>query len=159
MFRFTELETLKNCQKVQKICISFLQIQICARDICTFNEGGGSRWRKENFLRNFLCNLIRFNIKICFSRSALTRNCFQGTVSVISCELSLEEEHLLPFNIKKFSYKFDTVLYQFLETGTSDITFMGCDQELKWSAFSLYPLPFFLYSPFKQRERSLLDEH
>ena len=29
------------------------------------------------------------------------------------------------------SYKFDTVLYQFLEKGTSDITFMGCDQDLK----------------------------
>ena len=28
-------------------------------------------------------------------------------------------------------YKLDTVLYQFLETGTSDITFMGRDQELK----------------------------
>jgi len=26
---------------------------------------------------------------------------------------------------------FDTVVNQFLETGTSDITFMGCDRELK----------------------------
>ena len=41
--------------------------------------------------------------------------------------------------IYEFSNKFDTVLYQFLETGTSDITFMGLDQELKWLAFSLYP--------------------
>ena len=49
-----------------------------------------------------------------------------------------------------FSYIFDTVLYQFLETGTSDKTFMGRDQELKWLAFSLYPLSFFLYSPFKR---------
>ena len=31
----------------------------------------------------------------------------------------------------EFSYKFDTLLCQFLETGTSDITFMGSDQELK----------------------------
>ena len=30
----------------------------------------------------------------------------------------------------EFLYKFDTVFYQFLETGTSDITFMGHDQEL-----------------------------
>ena len=30
----------------------------------------------------------------------------------------------------EISYTFDTVLYQFLETGTSDITFMGRDQEL-----------------------------
>ena len=28
-------------------------------------------------------------------------------------------------------YKFDTVFYQFLATGTSDRTFMGRDQELK----------------------------
>ncbi len=134
MFRFTDSEKLKNCRKVQKFAYLFLQIQICARDIFTFKEGGGSRWRKGNYLRKFLCNLIRFNIKICFSPSAWSRNCLQGTVSEISCELSLEEEHLLPFNIKKFSYKFDTVLYQFLETGTSDITFMGRDQELNWYA-------------------------
>ena len=30
-----------------------------------------------------------------------------------------------------FSYKFDIVLYQFLEIGTSDITIMGPDQKLK----------------------------
>ena len=34
-------------------------------------------------------------------------------------------------HLYEFSNKFDTVLYQFLEKGTSDITFMGCDQELK----------------------------
>ena len=28
------------------------------------------------------------------------------------------------------------------------MTFMGRDRELKWLAFSLYPLSFFLYSPF-----------
>ena len=44
---------------------------------------------------------------------------------------------------------FDKVVNQFLEIGTSDITFMGRDQELKWLAFSPYPLSFFLYSPFK----------
>ena len=31
----------------------------------------------------------------------------------------------------EFLYKFDTVLYKFLETRTSDITFMGRDQNLK----------------------------
>ena len=30
-----------------------------------------------------------------------------------------------------------------------DKTFMGRAQELKWLAFNLYPLSFFLYSPFK----------
>ena len=52
-------------------------------------------------------------------------------------------KHLLTFYLWK-------VLYQFLETGTSDKTFMGQDQELKWLAFCLYPLLFFLYSPFKE---------
>ena len=52
------------------------------------------------------------------------------------------------FYIYEFSYYFNTVLYQFLETGTSDKTFMGRDQELKWLAFSLYPLSSFFYSPF-----------
>jgi len=31
---------------------------------------------------------------------------------------------------------------------TSDKAFMGHDQKLKWLAFSLYPLSFFLYCPF-----------
>ena len=41
--------------------------------------------------------------------------------------------------IYKFSYKFDTVLYQFLETGTSDETLMGLNQLLKYIGFSLIP--------------------
>ena len=52
--------------------------------------------------------------------------------------------------IYEFSYKFDKVFYQYLETWTSDITFMGRDQEPKWLlAFSIYPLSFFLYGPLK----------
>ena len=51
--------------------------------------------------------------------------------------------------IYELSYNFNTVLNQFLERGTSDKTFMGHDQELKLLSFSLYPLSFFLYSPFK----------
>ena len=43
-------------------------------------------------------------------------------------------------------YKFDTVLYQFLETGTSDRTIVGLDELLWYLGFSLYPLSFFLYS-------------
>ncbi len=66
------------------------------------------------------------------------------------------------FYIYELSYNSNTVLYQFLETGTSDKTFMGRDQELKWLAFSLYPLSFFLYSPFKvwriQEWEILVDE-
>ena len=52
--------------------------------------------------------------------------------------------------IYEFSCKFDKVFYQYLETWTSDITFMGRDQEPKWLlAFSIYPLSFFLYGPLK----------
>ena len=32
--------------------------------------------------------------------------------------------------------------WTFLDTGTSDITFMGCDQKLKWLAFSLFHFSF-----------------
>ena len=56
----------------------------------------------------------------------------------------------------RFSYKFDTVLYQFLETGTLDRTLMGLDQLLKCLGFGLYPLSFFLYSPFKEDDRILI---
>ena len=45
-----------------------------------------------------------------------------------TCYMIETETHIY---IYEFSNKFDTVLYQFLETGTSDITFMGLDQELK----------------------------
>jgi len=47
---------------------------------------------------------------------------------------------------------FDTDLYQFRDTRTSDITFMGRDQELKWLALSLYPISFCLYSSFNLRK-------
>ena len=39
--------------------------------------------------------------------------------------------NLLLYIYNEFLDKFDTVLYQFLETETSDITFMGRNQELK----------------------------
>ena len=44
-----------------------------------------------------------------------------------SRDLSLR---LSKFYIDELSYNFNTVLYQFLETGTSDKTFMGRNQEL-----------------------------
>ena len=49
-----------------------------------------------------------------------------------------------------FWYYFDTVLCQFLETGTSDKCLLGIVQLLRFLGFSLYPLLFFLYSPFKK---------
>ena len=43
----------------------------------------------------------------------------------------------------EFLYKFDTVLHQFLETGTSDRCLIGIVQLLRFSGFSLYPLLIF----------------
>ena len=51
--------------------------------------------------------------------------------------------------IYTFWYNFDTVLSQFLETGTSDRCLTYIVQRLRFSGFILYPLSFFLYSPFK----------
>ena len=51
--------------------------------------------------------------------------------------------------VYEFSYKFDIVLYQFLETRTSDITFMGYDKRAKVISFQPIPPLIFLYSPFK----------
>ena len=48
-----------------------------------------------------------------------------------------------------FWYNFDTVLCQYLETGTSDRCFIGLDQLLRFSGFSLCTLLFFLHSPFE----------
>ena len=52
--------------------------------------------------------------------------------------------------IYMFWYNFDAVLYQFLETGTSDRCLMCIVQRLRFSGFILYPISCFLYSPFKQ---------
>ena len=54
-----------------------------------------------------------------------------------------------------FFYKFDTVLYQFLEIGTSDRTFMVRDQQLKRLAFSLFP-PFHFSFPVPLKDRVYL---
>ena len=51
------------------------------------------------------------------------------------------------FYLYKYSYKFDTVLYQFLETGNSDGTLKGLNQLLKYMGFSLIPPLIFLYRP------------
>ena len=51
--------------------------------------------------------------------------------------------HVVPSNIVcilEFSYNLVTVLYNFLETGTSDNTIIGRDQLLKVLDFSLYPI-------------------
>ena len=56
---------------------------------------------------------------------------------------------ILKSYIYTFWYNFDIVLYQFLETGTSDRCLVCLNQQPRFSGFSLYPLSFFLDSPFK----------
>ena len=51
-----------------------------------------------------------------------------------------------------FWYNFDTVLCQFLETGTSDRCIIGIVLLLRISGFSLYALSFFPFSPFKEEK-------
>ena len=73
--------------------------------------------------------------------------------------LLLNEQNNLEFKLRilkgtvkdiyTFEYNFDTVLYWFLETGTSDRSLICIVQRLRFSGFSLYPLSFFLYSPSK----------
>ena len=58
--------------------------------------------------------------------------------------------------IYEFSYKFDTLLYQFLETGTSDRCFIYIVQLLRFSGFILYPHSFLLYSPFNNWPGSVM---
>jgi len=55
-------------------------------------------------------------------------------------------------HINTFWYNFDTVLYQFLETGTSDRCLICLNQLPRFSGFRLYPLSFFLYSPFNTEQ-------
>ena len=52
-------------------------------------------------------------------------------------------------HIYEFLYKFDTVSYKLLETGTSDRCLICIVEHLRFSGFILYPLSFFLYNPFK----------
>ena len=62
-------------------------------------------------------------------------------------------ESYTKYYIYTFWYNFDTVLCQFLETGTSDRCLSGIVQLLRLTGFSLYPLSFFLYSPFDRYSR------
>ena len=55
------------------------------------------------------------------------------------------------FLLEILLWKGGIVLYQFLETGTSDRCLICIVQNLRFSGFSLYPLSLFLYSPFKSK--------
>ena len=49
-------------------------------------------------------------------------------------------------------YKFDTVLYQFLESGTSNRCLICIVKPLRFSGFSRYSHSFCLYSPFNRED-------
>ena len=60
-------------------------------------------------------------------------------------------------HIYEFSYIFDTVLYQFLETGTSDRTHIGLDQQQNIWGFRLNSFSFYINSSFQGVFSSLMD--
>ena len=62
-------------------------------------------------------------------------------------------------NIYTILYNFDRVLHQFLDTGTSVRCLIYIVQNLRFSGFILYPLSFFLYSPFKSNFYLDLEQH
>jgi len=66
---------------------------------------------------------------------------------LVEYDLFKPTNFFIQLHIYEFSYKFDTVLYQFLETGTSDSCLICIVQRLRFSGFILYPLSFFFYSP------------
>ena len=75
---------------------------------------------------------------------------------VLTCLKGLQRKYELYGRISyiyTFWYNFDTVLCQFLETGTSDRCLIGIVQLLRFSGFSQYTLhyTFLLYSPFNVR--------
>ena len=75
-------------------------------------------------------------------------------VTIISTNGRSVSGHMAPsviLCIYEFLYNFDTVLYQFLETRTSDRINISRDQLLKCLDFSLYPLSFYQNSQFKCR--------
>ena len=62
----------------------------------------------------------------CHVSPSVSRDCHQR--EFWSRDLSLR---FSKFDIYELSYNFNTVLYQFIETGTLDKTFTGHDHELK----------------------------
>ena len=55
------------------------------------------------------------------------------------------KKYYIQIIIRAYRKNFVTVLYQFLETGTSDRTNIGHDQLIKILDFSLYPQAFYFY--------------
>ena len=114
-----------------------------------------------------LCNMnikqtvvvIRSNI-VCTVRYYVTKTSANSSAVYWSC-VSLDNDTAMLLaevivtsyptvqTIYTIWYNFDRVLYQFLETGTSDRRLIGIVQLMRFSGFSLYSLSFFLYSPFK----------
>ena len=60
-------------------------------------------------------------------------------------------------HIHEFLYKFDTVLYQFLETGTSNKCLIGIVQLLRFSGFRLYPFHFSFTVSLMRLKKSLQE--
>ena len=73
---------------------------------------------------------------------------FKPTTFIQKCIII---EFFYPSNEHEFSYNFDAVLYQFLETGTSDRCFICIVQRLRFLMFHLIPpFIFSLQSLYKE---------
>ena len=89
--------------------------------------------------------LFAFSIKIIdiiitsvypYSLYCVTRTSANGSAVYWSRDFRLYQNC-----IYEFSFNFDTVLYQFLKTGTLDRYFMRIVKSLRFSGFIIYPLP------------------
>ena len=113
------------------------------------------------FLSNFH---IHSNIPYSFIKSLImililnsrSYNFSSNFFLVLTCLKGLQRKYELYGRISyiyTFWYNFDSVLCQFLETGTSDRCLIGIVHLLRFSGFSQYPLhyTFLLFSPFNVR--------
>ena len=78
---------------------------------------------------------------ISYSFSRFKKIIFSKYATNLKTKISQRKLIVTKLYIYEFLYKFYKVLYHFIEKGTSDWTFVGHDQELKWLAFTT-PTPF-----------------
>jgi len=96
----------------------------------------------QNYTKTYICKILCSAVQYyCHVPPSVSRDQY----TALSLEGVLVTWYGRIFYIYTSWYNFYTVLYQFLETETSDRWLFGIVQ---LSGFSLYPLSFFLYSPF-----------
>ena len=95
-----------------------------------------------------------------FSIGYGVENCWIGNRTILYFKFYFSLKEIVKVEWKGvFWYNFDTVLCQFLETGISDRTNIGCDQLLKCLGLIQYPLSFYLNSSFNYCRSETGDLH